>query len=319
MSEKAPTKCGVVGTGYLGQHHARIYHELEQCELVGIVEQDNKRAKEICKKYKCERFESIEELGRECEGVSIAVPTDKHCEVALPLLEAGCHLMIEKPICVTLDEAERILAAARKADRLVQVGHIEHFNPTMSYLEEVIDRPAYITAERLAPFNPRGTEVGVVLDLMIHDIGVVLSLVRSPIKLVQSVGVNVVSPTEDIANARLEFENGCVANLNVSRVSLKKLRKIRVFQPRTYLSLDFMEQKGYLMTLQGDKVDVTNIKRKKVPIEKGEPLKFELAAFVNCIRTGSEPKVSGLLGRSALEIAIQVTEQIQSKGRTALG
>lgn len=299
-------KVGVVGVGYLGQHHARIYSELPECELVGIVEIDDQKAKEVCEKFKCRRFNTLEELGRVCDGISVVVPTDKHCEVALSLLKSGAHLLIEKPLCVSLSEASQILNFAKAKNRIVQVGHIEHFNPVMSFLEKAVNNPRYINADRLAPFNLRGTEVGVVLDLMIHDIGIILQLVRSPIKKVDAVGVNVISKTEDIANARIEFENGAVANINASRVSLKKLRDIRVFQPFTYLSLNFMEQKGHLIRMNDGA-----LKQEEIPINKDEPLKLELQSFANCIAQFCEPKVGVSLAKSALEVAIQITEQIQ--------
>ncbi|MDQ8182875.1 Gfo/Idh/MocA family oxidoreductase [Pelagicoccus sp. SDUM812005] len=307
MSE-SKLKCGVAGVGYLGQHHARIYNELENVELAGIFETNPERAAEISEKFGCPVFASIKELGEVCDAVSIVVPTDKHHEVALPLLECGCHLLIEKPICQSLEEAADILEKAKAANLLVQVGHIEHFNPVMSFLEEAVSAPKFITADRLAPFQPRGTEVGVTLDLMIHDIGIVLQLVKSPVKLVQSVGVSALSPTEDIANARIEFENGCVANLNTSRVSSKKLREIRVFQPSGYLSLDFMNQAGHVV-----KIDGGEMKTSEVPIEKGEPLKLELASFVESVNERKQPKVGGELGKTALELAITITKQIRER------
>ncbi|MGF1483548.1 MAG: Gfo/Idh/MocA family protein [Opitutales bacterium] len=296
----------MAGVGYLGQHHARIYSELESCELAGIFEIDDARAAEICEARGCARFESLEALGAACDAVSVVVPTDRHHEVALPLLQAGCHLLIEKPLCASLAEAEGILEAARAQDRLVQVGHIEHYNPVMGFMENTVEDPRFITADRLAPFNPRGTEVGVVLDLMIHDIGVVLQLVKAPVERVEAIGVNVLSQSEDIANARITFANGAVANLNTSRVSLKKVREIRVFQPHTYLSLDFMNQKGHLV-----RQDAGNLKMEDIPIDKGEPLKIEIASFIESVSRHSQPKVSGALGRSALELAIRITEQIQ--------
>ena len=300
-------KCGVAGVGYLGQHHARIYSELEGVELAAILEHDPVRAKEIGDKFNCPIVSTLDELAEACDAVSVVVPTDKHHEVAIPLLEAGCHLLIEKPICASIDEATEILAAANKANALVQVGHIEHFNPVMSYLEEVVNKPKYITAERLAPFQPRGTEVGVVLDLMIHDIGVVLQLVGSAPVDIRSVGVSVLSKTEDIANARIEFANGCVANLNVSRVSSKKVREIRVFQSSGYLSLDFMNQAGHHVN-----VGAAGLDKQEVPIEKGEPLKLELASFTESVRNRRDPKVGGELGKTALDLAIQITDQIRS-------
>ncbi|MEM1222968.1 MAG: Gfo/Idh/MocA family oxidoreductase [Verrucomicrobiota bacterium] len=307
MLVEEKVRCGVVGTGYLGQHHARIYAALESCELVGIVEADDARAAEICGLYDCSRYNSLEALAKDCDAVSVVVPTDKHCEIAVPLLEGGCHLLIEKPLCTSLAEAEQILSAAKSAGRTVQVGHIEHYNPVMSFLEDAVTKPQFITADRLAPFNPRGTEVGVVLDLMIHDLGVILALVRSPVKQVDAVGVNVLSNSEDIANARITFENGCVANLNTSRVSQKKVREIRVFQPANYLSLDFMNQSGHFMKKEG-----LELVRKEIPIEKDEPLKLELESFAQVVRETGQPKVGAELGKSALELAIQITELIHS-------
>ena len=303
MGDLKKIRCGVVGTGYLGQHHARIYAALEETELVGIVEADDARAEEICGLYGCERFPSADKLAAQCDAVSVVVPTDLHCEVAVPLLEGGCHLLIEKPLCASLAEAEQILAAAKANGCIVQVGHIEHYNPVMGYLENAVTQPQFITADRLAPFNPRGTEVGVVLDLMIHDIGVILALVRSPIKQMDAVGVNVLSPSEDIANARITFENGCVANINTSRVSEKKVREIRIFQPANYLSLDFMNQSGHFLRKEGPE-----LVREEIPIEKDEPLKLELASFAQVVREAGQPKVGAELGKTALEVAIQITE-----------
>ena len=307
MPEDSKIRCGVVGTGYLGQHHARIYSSLEQCEFVGIVESDDARAAEMCAAHNCERFESLDALAAACDAVSVVVPTDHHRNVAVPLLQGGCHLLIEKPLCTSLEEAEDILSAAKAAGRIVQVGHIEHYNPVMGYLENAVNKPQFITADRLAPFNPRGTEVGVVLDLMIHDLGVILALVRSPVKQVDAVGVNVLSNSEDIANARITFENGCVANVNTSRVSLKKVREIRVFQPANYLSLDFMNQSGHFLRKEG-----AELVREEIPIEKDEPLKLELVSFLEVVKDAGQPKVGAELGKSALELAIQISELIKA-------
>src|SRR5580658_1654118 len=286
-------RCGVAGVGSLGQHHARIYASLPGAELAGSHDISAARADEIGAKFACRTFASIDELGAACDAVSVVVPTDLHEKVALPLLARGCHLLIEKPICASLDEAERVLAAAQAGGCLVQVGHVEHFNPVMAFLEKEASRPQYITAERLAPYQIRGTEVGVVLDLMIHDIGIVLALVKSPIAKIDSVGISVLSKTEDIANARIEFKNGCVANLSASRMSLKKAREIRIFQDNAYLSLDFMNQSGHLVRKSdiikfGLKMkiglvkagDTSSVPVHQIPIEKGEPLALELAHFV---------------------------------------
>ncbi len=317
-------RCGVAGVGSLGQHHARIYAALPGAELTGIFETSDARAAEICAKHNCRRFATLAELGEACDAVSVVVPTDRHAEVALPLLAQGCHLLIEKPLCASLEEAEQVLAAAEKHGCIVQVGHIEHFNPVMAFLEKQVGRLQFITTERLAPYQTRGTEVCVVLDLMIHDIGIVLALVKSPIRKIDSVGISVLSKTEDIANARIEFENGAVAVLNASRMSMKKNREIRVFQDNAYLSLDFMNQKGHLVKKSdiiayGVKLkiglakagDASSIPVHEIPIEKGEPLAIELAHFVESVTQASQPKVGAALGKSALAVAITITEQIR--------
>lgn len=305
-------KCGVAGVGSLGQHHARLYSALPQAELVGVYDVNPERAAEIAERHGTKVFDSIESLGEACDAVSVVVPTDLHCEVALKLIDQGCHLLIEKPICASLEEAERVLTASKAAGILVQVGHIEHFNPVMSYLEKEVQFPRFITADRLAPFNIRGTEVGVVLDLMIHDLGIILELAKSPVKRVDAVGVQVLTCAEDIANARIVFENGCVANLNTSRVSQKKMREIRVFQTAGYLSLNFMEQTGHMI-----KKDGLSLVREDIPLEKDEPLKLELASFIQCVQQRRDPKVSGTLGKTALELAIQITEQIAAGMKTS--
>ncbi|MGC9450993.1 MAG: Gfo/Idh/MocA family oxidoreductase [Oceanipulchritudo sp.] len=308
MSDKERVKCGVVGVGSLGQHHARVYAQLPGVELVGIFDSDPGRAGEIAAKHGTRVFESAQALAESCEALSIVVPTDLHAQVAVPVIKAGTHVLIEKPICATVEGAREVLEAARENGSLVQVGHIEHFNPVMSYLEENVRDPLYITADRLAPFNLRGTEVGVVLDLMIHDIGIIQQLVKSPISRIDSVGVNVLSGKEDIANARIEFASGCVANINTSRVSTKKIREIRVFQKNGYLSLNFMEQSGHLVRKNGARLE-----KEDIPIEKDEPLKLELAAFVDCVREKRNPKVGGEEGATALEVAMRITEQIRAR------
>lgn len=301
-------RCGVAGVGFLGQHHARVYSNLNNSKLVGVYDLDSERARAIQETYDCAVFSSLEALGEACDAVSVVTPTNYHCEAARILLKQGCHLLIEKPLCVNLKEAEEILLLAQAENRIVQVGHIEHFNPVMAFLEENVTQPQYIVADRLAPFNPRGTEVGVVLDLMIHDIGIIAKLVRSPVTKIESVGVNVLSRFEDIANARIRFANDCVANINASRVSEKKVREIRVFQPGAYLSLDFMNQKGHI--IRPEKSQLSKI---DIPIDKGEPLMLELASFIDCILHYRKPKVDGSLGKSALEIALEITRRIHLK------
>ncbi|MDR2779466.1 MAG: Gfo/Idh/MocA family oxidoreductase [Puniceicoccales bacterium] len=302
---KSRLKCGVVGVGYLGQHHARIYSSLEECSLVGICDIDPRRAVEIASKYHCEVFDSIEELGNWCECVSVVTPTDKHAETAIPLIEKNCHLLIEKPLTSSTEDAERILKAASSRNRILQMGLIEHYNPVMKFLETSVVDPQFVTSQRLAPFNTRGTEVGVVLDLMIHDIGIILRLVKSEIVSIDAIGIRVLSKTEDIANARLRFANGCVADLNVSRVSEKKLREIRIFQPQAYLSMDFTSQSGHLM-----KVIPEGLTKNEIPIEKEEPLRTEILSFIQCVQNHTKPKTDIHFGKKTLELALKITEII---------
>ena len=309
MAEKTSKKikCGVAGVGYLGQHHARIYNSLNSCDLVGVFDPNLEVCSRVANDENCRVFNNLKQLGEECDVVSVVSPTDLHAEVSIPLMDSGCHVLIEKPLCVSLSEAESILKVAQKNRTIVQVGHIEHYNPVMTFLEDAVEQPKYLTVERLAPFQPRGTEVGVVLDLMIHDIGIIMALVASPISKVDAIGVRVLSPTEDIANARICFENGCVANLSASRVSEKKAREIRVFQDSGYLSLDFMNQKGHLI-----KKDGVTLNKQDVPVEKGEPLALELESFIQCVSGALKPKTDGVFGKTALEVALLITKQINA-------
>jgi predicted dehydrogenase len=305
-------RCGVVGVGFLGQHHARLYSSIEGAELIGVCDSSADRAAEIAGKYGCKVYPDAATLAADCDAVSVVVPTDRHAAVALPLLEKGKHLFIEKPLSATGEEAAQILRAAQKSGALVQVGHIEQFNPVIGYLEKAIDRPRYITADRLAPFNPRGSEVGVVLDLMIHDIGVILELVNRPVEKIEAVGVSVITKREDIANARITFEGGCVANINTSRISEKKVREIRVFQPSAYISLDYMNQTGHMLRMENG-----TIRREEIPIEKAEPLKLELESFIKCVELRRTPKVDAKFARTALEVALEITAQIAAASNRA--
>ena len=301
--------CGVIGVGHLGMHHARLYSELENAKLVGVFDTDTLRAKVIADQYGCEAFPSVAALAKKCRALSVVTPTTMHAATAIPLLEAGCHLLVEKPLCTNLAEAEAMIAAAEAHHCILQVGHVEHFNPVNGYLETHVRAPKYITADRLSPFPNRGTDVGVTLDLMIHDLGVVLQLVRSPVRSIEAIGIGVLSQTEDIANARLHFENGCVADFNTSRVSTKKERTLRIFQPGGYLSMDFMAQSGHRVWKEAG-----CIRQEAVPLQKTEPLKAELKSFIDCILHAHAPKVDGYVARSALSTALEITRQIQSKG-----
>ena len=312
MSRKI--RVGVIGVGALGQHHARIYSEMEQAELVGVCDSSADRAAEIAAKFKTRAFTSPDELAAQIEAASVVVPTDLHHAVAGSLLARGLHLLIEKPIAATTAEAESLVATARAHNVILQVGHVERFNPVLAFLEQHAVAPRFIEAHRLAPYpppreglHPRGTEVSVVLDLMIHDLEIILHLVRSPVKQVHAVGVPVLSPTEDIANVRLLFENGCVANITSSRISPERMRKIRVFLSDAYISLDYQNQSGELFRLTP-----AGIAREEVPIEKGEPLATELRSFVSCVARRDQPVVSGEHAAEALKLAVEITQRIQA-------
>lgn len=307
---------GVFGVGSLGQWHARIYSEDPRVRLVGLYDVDPARADDVARRYGTQAFPSAEALADRIQAASIVVPTHLHHGVALPLLERGIHLLVEKPISATLAEAEEMVGLAERRDAILQIGHVERFNPVMSFLEQMIDSPRFIEAVRLAPYpplreggTPRGTEVSVVLDLMIHDLDVILHLVRSPVRDLHACGVPVLSPSEDIANARLVFENGCVANVTASRISQEKVRKIRVFQQDTYVSLDYQNQTGHLYRRTGSSIAPVD-----VPIEKGEALANELRAFVSCVLNRHEPLVSGRHASRALALAIEVCRLVRQGG-----
>lgn len=310
----AKLKVGVIGVGSLGQWHARIYSELPDAELVGVYDVSADRATEVAGRYGTRAFTDLEALAAQVEAVSLVVPTDRHHEVFRRLLPHRLHVLVEKPIAATTAEAEAMVAEARQAGRVLQVGHVERFNPVMAYLEENLRTPRFIEATRLAPYPPprpdgapRGTEVSVVLDLMIHDLEIILHLVRAPLVDLHAVGVPVLSPSEDLANVRLVFEGGCVANVTASRMSPERIRKLRVFQADTYVSLDYMNQSGHLFRKTAAGLD-----REDVPIEKGEPLALELAAFVRCVREQGQPVVTGSQASDALKLAVRICEQMRS-------
>ncbi len=309
-------RVGVVGVGSLGQWHARIYSELPQTQLCGVYDADPDQARAIAERYHTRVFETPQALAEAVDAASIAVPTHLHRQVALPFIRRGIHLLIEKPLAASLEEAEHLVAESERAGIVLQVGHVERFNPVMTYLESNLDQPRFIEALRLAPFppprpglHPRGTEVGVVLDLMIHDLEIILHLVRSPVCDVHAIGVPVLSPHEDIANARLRFENGCVANVTASRISRDRIRKIRVFQADAYVSLDYQDQCGQLTRKTGDAIETT-----AVPIEKGEPLLRELSAFSDCVLHGRRPAVGGHQAFESLKLAATIQQCIREGG-----
>ncbi len=304
MSEKV--KVGVVGVGAIGRNHARVYSELESADLVAIYDQDADLAAELAKEFGTTAVASLEELIEKVDAASVSTPTVTHLDVAGKLLEADKDVLVEKPISDSLDKAGVLVDLAQSKGRVLQVGHIERFNPVMEQLEACMSQPVFIESHRLSPFPKRSLDIGVVLDLMIHDLEIILHLVDSPVAHVDAVGVSVLTHREDIANARIRFENGCVANVTASRISPESLRKIRVFQSDAYLSLDYQEQSGWIYRKDG-----MEIVRDEVKVEKDEPLKLELSAFVDCVKKGEQPKVSGQHGTAALDIAMEITHLIE--------
>lgn len=310
MSEKL--RVGVVGVGHLGQHHARVYAELEECELVGVADIDEKRGQEIAQRYVTTFYEDYHVLCDHVDALSIAAPTEHHHQIGLECLQRGIHLLIEKPISRTLEEADQLIEAAAASRAILQIGHTERFNAAVVKLAEVVDKPAFIESNRLSPFPERSTDIDVVLDIMIHDIDIILSLVESPVKKLDAVGVPVITSKIDIANTRVEFESGCIANVTASRVSLKRERKLRIFQPEKYISLDYQAQTLNIVELKHPerRHDFPNnrpvVVPYQLPIEKQEPLKAELESFVHCVQTKGVPVVSGMDGRNALNAAFQI-------------
>jgi predicted dehydrogenase len=305
-------KAAVIGVGHIGREHARIYSLLDNVDFVGVCDIDEAVARRVAQQHRVRAFSNPAELLDLVDCVSVATPTSSHYEVALPFLQRGRSVLIEKPITNSVETAQALVEAAHKSGAILQVGHIERFNPVLRSLQPLLTHPRFIEAHRLSPYPGRSTDIGVVLDLMIHDLDVILSLVQSPIVSIDAVGVPVLSVGEDIANARIRFENGCVANITTSRISPDKLRKIRIFQEDTYISLDYQNQAGEIYR----KVE-SRITREKVPVNKEEPLRLELASFVECVCNKDKPVVSGEQGSAALEVAMQITNQImQSLGNT---
>ena len=300
-------RVGVVGVGHIGKNHARLYAELSGAQFTAIYDTEATRAREYAKEFGVAAAASLEEFAEQVDAASIATPTNTHFEIGRDLLARGKHLLIEKPITENTAHASELAALAAERRLVLQVGHVERFNPVLSALEMRLTNPRFIEAHRLSPYPNRSTEIGVVLDLMIHDLEIILHLVRSPVQTIDAVGVPVLSRGEDIANARLRFENGCVANITSSRISPEQMRKIRVFQENAYLSLDYQNQSGEMY-----RRTETGLTREEVAIEREEPLKRELASFLECAATGRTPKVSGFQATAALELAVEITKRINS-------
>ena len=333
-----PVKAAVLGVGALGKEHARIYAQLAAAgavDFVGVYDVAADTARRVADRLRTTVFDSVSEAAGVADALSLVTPTATHFELARALLEQGKHVLVEKPMTDNAAQAATLVQLAREKDCVLQVGHVERFNPVFKYLESVATEPRFIESHRLSPYPKRSTDIGVVLDLMIHDLDVVLAFVKSPVANVDAVGIPVLSPSEDIANARLRFANGCVANLTASRISPERMRKIRVFsggELPTYVSLDYRAQEGFIYRIAREGEEESSllkkllrakestivsefagrrIVREPVPIQKEEPLKLELLHFINSVRARQTPLVSGESARQALDLAFEITRQIQ--------
>jgi len=305
-------RAAVIGAGYLGRFHAQKYARIPGAELVAIVDTDERVRRQVSVELGCESCADYRDLLGRVDAVSVVTPTPLHHRVARDFLEAGAHVLVEKPITTTLEEARDLVATAAGRGRVLQVGHLERFNPAILAVESILDRPRFVESNRLAPFKPRGTDVSVVLDLMIHDIDLILNIVGSPVASIDALGASVFTDEIDIANARIRFENGCVADATASRISMKSERKLRVFQADAYLSID-LQQKVLTMVRKGEGAPVNEMPRVEIEernFEQGDALNDEIASFLECIATGRRPVVSGEDGLRALETAIRIGELV---------
>ena len=302
-----PIRVAVIGCGKLGSRHAEVYSKMQGIVLAGVCDVHAEKSHEIAKRCKTQAFTDHRELLKLVDAASIVVPSHKHHDISKDFLESNIHLLIEKPITTKLEDADALIALAARKNCMIQVGHIERFNSAIRTIKGIIKNPRFIECHRLGPFDPRVADVGVTLDLMIHDIDIVLDLVKSPVKHIDSVVACIVSKTEDIANARLRFENNAVCNLTASRVTPDVQRRIRIFQDNAYISLDYVSQEAQIYTK-----DALGIHHKKIDITKADSLKEELSDFIECVRSKKRPLVSGEEGREALAVALEISKQIHS-------
>jgi predicted dehydrogenase len=303
-------RAGVIGVGHLGQHHTRLYASLPAARLVGVVDQSAERARMIADRHGAKVFRTVEELLPQVDVVSVAVPTSAHHQVAKACLQAGKHVLVEKPIAVTSDEAQELVQLAAERRCRLQVGHSERFNPIMQVMRPHIGRPVFVECHRLSSFTDRGTDVDVILDLMIHDLDMVLSFNPGEVEEVQAAGVPVLSSTIDIANARIQFMSGCVANLTASRVSTNKMRRLRLFQRDNYLSIDFHARQGMICRREAGTGVKPSIVIEQLRGGEDEPLKLQLESFLAAVASGQRPVVAGEDGAAALDLAHRVLEAI---------
>ncbi|MSN26417.1 MAG: gfo/Idh/MocA family oxidoreductase [Geobacter sp.] len=308
-------RTAVIGVGYLGNFHAQKYAMIDGVELIGVVDNDPKRAADIAATLGTKAYSDHRELIGLVDAVSVVVPTQFHHSVAKDFLAAGVHVLIEKPITVTIEEADELIALAEKNRAVFQVGHLERFNPVLVALDNILHEPLFVESVRIAPFKPRGTDVNVVLDLMIHDIEIIQHIVKSPVARVDAVGAPVFTGEEDIANARILFENGCVANVTASRISLKSERKMRIFQRNAYITLDFQNRKVLVAQKGSGELfpGIPNVKVDERELGEADALKSEIESFISAIREGKEPQVSGRDGRMALETALKINTSLDRR------
>jgi predicted dehydrogenase len=303
---------GVVGVGYLGQFHAEKYAKMDEVELVGVVDVDPSRAKEIAQRYLTQPFFHHTDLFSKVQAVSIAVPTHLHHNLTKDFLLQGVDVLLEKPIANTLEEADELIGLAESRGLILQVGHLERFNGAVLALEGIVQNPRFIESHRLGPFTGRGADVNVVLDLMIHDIDITLNWVDSEVKQIHAVGFPFITHHLDFANARIEFENGCIANLTASRVSMEKSRKTRVLQAGGILSIDYISQKVSFLerVTHAGRTGGSEMLERKISVKKIDPLETEIRSFLQCVRTRKQARVSGKDGRRALEFAFKIIQEI---------
>lgn len=301
-------RAGVIGVGSMGLNHARIYSELDHATLSAVYDPDPSAAARAVRKFGGRVARSLDDIIEHCDIVSVAAPTHLHHGITMALLGAGRHVLVEKPITDNPAHAAEMVDLAREKNLILQVGHIERFNPALDAVEQYLNHPRFLEVTRLSPYPGRSLDIGVVLDVMIHDLEIILHLVRSPVTTVDAVGVAVLSKGEDIASVRLHFANGCVANVTASRISMKKMREFRVFQEDAYLSLNYRTQTAKMYRLKNGRIT-----RERVRIEKGEPLQREIQHFVECAAAGRQPKVGGAEATAALELAVQITREIAER------
>lgn len=301
----------VVGAGAFGQRHARVYAALPEAELVGVADRQPERARQIAAEFNCEAWMDLEALRGRVEAASLAVPTQLHAPVGVELLQLGIDVLVEKPLAPDHEAAASLVAAAERAGRVLQVGHLERFNPVVEAALEAATLPLFFEVHRLSPFTPRSLDIDVVLDLMIHDLDIVRAFVASEPAQIDASGLSVISDRTDIANARIQFRNGCVANLTASRVSTDRIRKLRFFQPREYISLDYARQEGVRIGLDGS----GQLRVEPLATEAGEPLERQLRAFLACARDRGKPRVDGRAGLESLRLALKIREAIDAHSR----